>query len=76
LEFKFPVSISKVDSDYRLECEVVENNGLLGSDSSNAFLSDFSAEGQLIYKATAFVDGEGMLGNGISRHIFSYLPIA
>jgi hypothetical protein len=63
-----------VDSDYRLE--VVENNGLLGSDSSNAFLADFTAEGRLIYKATAFVGGEGKLGNGITRDIFSYLQKA
>jgi hypothetical protein len=39
------------------------------------FLSGYPEDAQLIYKATAHVDGEGKLGNGISRHIFSYLPI-
>jgi hypothetical protein len=66
--------ISRVDSDYRLE--VVENDGLLGSATSNAFLARFPLDGQIIFLATTFVDGEGKLANGISRHIFSYLPNA
>jgi hypothetical protein len=41
---------------------------------SNAFFATISPEAQLIYKATAHVDGESKLGNGISRLIFSYLP--
>jgi hypothetical protein len=69
--------ISRVNSDYRRDVE--GNAGVLLSAASNAnFLSDFSPEGQLIYKAVAFVvDGEGKpLGNAICRLIFSYLPAA
>jgi hypothetical protein len=66
--------LSKVDSDY---CRDVEaNGGTLRSTLSNAFFANFEPDAQLIYKATAFVDGEGKLGNGISRLIFSYLPNA
>jgi Ran GTPase-activating protein (RanGAP) involved in mRNA processing and transport len=50
--------------------------GVLHSDLSNAFFATILPEAQLIYKATAHVDGESELGNGISRHIFSYLPTA
>jgi hypothetical protein len=57
--------ISRMDSAYRRE--VTENNGLLYSPSSNAFLARFPLDGQIIYKAIAFVDGEGKLGNGIRR---------
>jgi hypothetical protein len=49
-----------VDSDYRRDVEA--NGGTLRSALSNAFFANFSPEGQLIYKATAFVDGEGKLG--------------
>jgi hypothetical protein len=64
--------MSMVDSDYRREVEA--NGGTRGSALSNAFLSNYSLDAQLIYKAIAHVDGESELGNGISRHIFSYLP--
>jgi hypothetical protein len=64
------MTISRVDSDYRLEVE--EDGGTLYSTVSNAFFANFEPEGQLIYKALAFVDGEGKLGNGIARLIFAY----
>jgi hypothetical protein len=66
--------ISRVDSAYRLEVE--RDGGTLRSAASNTFLARYSPEAQIIYKATAHVDGEGKLTNGISRHIFSYLPTA
>jgi hypothetical protein len=64
--------ISRMDSEYRHE--VKAKGGNLGTASSNAFLALYSKDGQLIYKATAFDDGV-LLGNGIARLIFSYLPI-
>jgi hypothetical protein len=64
--------ISRMDSAYRV---LVERDGSIrNSVASNAFLALYPEDAQLIYQAAAHVDGEGKLGNGISRHIFSYLP--
>jgi hypothetical protein len=61
------------DKEYR---RVVEHNGgTLRSDLSNSFLSDYSKDAQLIYKATAHVDGTDELANGICRLIISFLPM-
>jgi hypothetical protein len=61
------------DEEYRREIE--ENGGRLHSDLSNSFLSGISSEAQLIYKATAHVDGTDNLANGICRLILSFLPM-
>jgi hypothetical protein len=66
--------ISKVDSLSRHYVERI--GGRLGGDLSNAFFASYSNDAQLIYKATAHVDGESKLGNGPARHIYSYLPTA
>jgi hypothetical protein len=61
------------DEEYRRVVE--ENGGLLRSALSNSFLSDYSKDAQLIYKATAHVDGTDNLANGICRLIVSFLPM-
>jgi hypothetical protein len=60
------------DEEYRRVVE--KNGGTLRSALSNSFLSDYSKEAQLIYKATAHVDGTDNLANGICRLIISFLP--
>jgi hypothetical protein len=61
------------DEEYRRVVE--ENGGRLHSELSNAFLADYSKDAQLIYKATAHVDGTDNLANGICRIILSFLPM-
>jgi hypothetical protein len=61
------------DEEYRRVVE--ENGGTLHSALSNSFLSDYSKDAQLIYKAAAHVDGTDKLANGISRLIISFLPM-
>jgi hypothetical protein len=61
------------DEEYRRVVE--EKGGRLGGDLSNKFLSNYSFEAQLIYKATAHVDGTDNLANGICRLILSFLPM-
>jgi hypothetical protein len=61
------------DEEYRRVVE--KNGGRLYSALSNSFLSDYSKEAQLIYKATAHVDGTDNLANGICRLIISFLPM-
>jgi hypothetical protein len=61
------------DEEYR---RVVEKNGeRLHSALSNSFLADYSKDAQLIYKATAHVDGTDNLANCICRLIISFLPM-
>jgi hypothetical protein len=60
------------DEEYRRVVE--KNGGTLHSALSDSFLSDYSKEAQLIYKATAHVDGTDNLANGICRLIISFLP--
>jgi hypothetical protein len=60
------------DREYRRVVE--QNGGTLRSDLSNSFLSDYSEDAQLIYKAAAHVDGTDELANGICRLIISFLP--
>jgi hypothetical protein len=61
------------DEEYRRVVE--EKGGTLRSDLSNSFLSDYSKDAQLIYKAAAHVDGTDNLANGICRLIISFLPM-
>jgi hypothetical protein len=61
------------DEEYRRVVE--KNGGLLRSALSNSFLADYSSDAQLIYKATAHVDGTDNLANGICRLIISFLPM-
>jgi hypothetical protein len=61
------------DEEYRRVVE--EKAGTLRSALSNSFLSDYSKDAQLIYKATAHVDGTDNLANGICRLIVSFLPM-
>jgi hypothetical protein len=61
------------DEEYRRVVE--KNGGTLRSALSNSFLADYSKDAQLIYKATAHVDGTDNLANGISRLIHSFLPM-
>jgi hypothetical protein len=60
------------DEEYRRVVE--KNGGRLHSDLSNTFLSGISKDAQLIYKATAHVDGTDNLANGICRLVISFLP--
>jgi hypothetical protein len=61
------------DEEYRRVVE--KKGGRLHSDLSNSFLSGISKDAQLIYKATAHVDGTDNLANGICRLILSFLPM-
>jgi hypothetical protein len=61
------------DEEYRRVVE--QNGGRLNSALSNSFLSGISKDAQLIYKATAHVDGTDNLANGICRLIISFLPM-
>jgi hypothetical protein len=60
------------DEEYRRVVE--KNGGRLHGDLSNSFLSGISKQAQLIYKATAHVNGTDNLANGICRLILSFLP--
>jgi hypothetical protein len=66
------MTLIEFDEEYRRVVE--KNGGRLHSALSNSFLSDYSKDAQLIYKATAHVDGTDNLANGISRLILSFLP--
>jgi hypothetical protein len=66
------MTLIRFDKEYRRAVE--EKGESLGSDLSNIFLAGYSKEAQLIYKATAHVDGTDELANGICRLIISYLP--
>jgi hypothetical protein len=61
------------DEEYRRVVE--KNGGTLRGALSNSFLSGISKDAQLIYKATAHVDGTDNLANGICRLILSFLPM-
>jgi hypothetical protein len=67
------MTLIRFDEEYR--CVVEQNGGTLRSDLSNSFLSDYSKDAQLIYKATAHVDGTDNLANGICRLVVSFLPM-
>jgi hypothetical protein len=67
------MTLISFDEEYRRVVE--KNGGRLHSALSNSFLSDYSSEAQLIYKAAAHVDGTDNLANGICRLIISFLPI-
>jgi hypothetical protein len=67
------MALVRFDEEYRRVVE--KNGGRLGGDLSNSFLSGISKDAQLIYKATAHVDGTGNLANGICRIIISFLPM-
>jgi hypothetical protein len=67
------MTLISFDEEYRRVVE--QNGGRLRSALSNSFLSDYSKDAQLIYKATAHVDGTDNLANGISRLIHSFLPV-
>jgi hypothetical protein len=67
------MTLIEFDEEYRRVVE--KNGGRLHSALSNSFLSDYSREAQLIYKAAAHVDGTDNLANGICRLIISFLPM-
>jgi hypothetical protein len=67
------MTLIKFDKEYRRVVE--KNGGTLRSALSNSFLSDYSNDAQLIYKAGAHVDGTDNLANGICRLIISFLPM-
>jgi hypothetical protein len=67
------MTLIRFDEEYRRVVE--KNGGTLRSALSNSFLSDYSKDAQLIYKATAHVDGTDNLANGICRLIISFLPM-
>jgi hypothetical protein len=67
------MTLIRFDEEYRRVVE--EEGGRLHSALSNSFLSDYSKDAQLIYKATAHVDGTDNLANGICRLIISFLPM-
>jgi hypothetical protein len=67
------MTLIRYDQEYRRVVE--KNGGTLRSALSNAFLSGYSHDAQLIYKATAHVDGTDELANGICRLILSFLPM-
>jgi hypothetical protein len=67
------MTLIRFDEEYRRVVE--KKGGTLRSALSNSFLADYSEEAQLIYKATAHVDGTDNLANGICRLIISFLPM-
>jgi hypothetical protein len=67
------MTLISFDEEYRRVVE--KNGGTLRSALSNSFLSGISEDAQLIYKATAHVDGTDNLANGICRLILSFLPM-
>jgi hypothetical protein len=67
------MTLIRFDEEYRRVVE--KNGGTLRSALSNSFLSDYSNDAQLIYKATTHVDGTDNLANGICRLVISFLPM-
>jgi hypothetical protein len=67
------MTLIRFDEEYRRVVE--ENGGTLRGELSNSFLADYAEDAQLIYKATAHVDGTDNLANGICRLIMSFLPM-